>query len=186
MGLYLHLSIYFCVGGLQRGNCTLPYITLWHMVGWGTLLQTRRSQVQFPRVSLAFFIDIILPHYGPGVDSASSRSEYHEYFLGVKAAGAWGWQPCYLHVPIFLKSESLNLLEPSGPVKACNVIALPFILPYITLHVFSSLLQESDVWSNVCRNQHTKYITIGLKVMERKWLPRWVYQVVWRELSKYT
>jgi hypothetical protein len=32
-------------------------------------------------------------------------------------------------VPIVIKSGSLNLLEPSGPVKACNGIALPF---YIT------------------------------------------------------
>ena len=29
-----------------------------------------------------------LSHYGPGVDSASNRNEYKEYFLGVKAAGA--------------------------------------------------------------------------------------------------
>jgi len=29
-------------------------------------------------------------------------------------------------VPIVLKSGSLNLLEPSGPVQACNGIALPF------------------------------------------------------------
>jgi hypothetical protein len=28
------------------------------------------------------------PRYGPGVDSASNRNEYQEYFLGVKAAGA--------------------------------------------------------------------------------------------------
>jgi hypothetical protein len=28
------------------------------------------------------------PHYGPGVDSASNRNEYQEYFLGVKVAGA--------------------------------------------------------------------------------------------------
>jgi hypothetical protein len=28
-------------------------------------------------------------------------------------------------VPIVLKSGNLNLLEPSGPVKACNGIALP-------------------------------------------------------------
>jgi len=27
-------------------------------------------------------------HYGPGVDSASDRNEYMEYFLGVKMAGA--------------------------------------------------------------------------------------------------
>jgi hypothetical protein len=29
------------------------------------------------------------PYYGPGVDSVcSNRTEYQEYFLGVKAAGA--------------------------------------------------------------------------------------------------
>jgi len=27
-------------------------------------------------------------HYGPGVDSASNRNVYQEYFLRVKAAGA--------------------------------------------------------------------------------------------------
>jgi hypothetical protein len=27
-------------------------------------------------------------HYGPGIDSASNRNEYQEYFLGIKAAGA--------------------------------------------------------------------------------------------------
>jgi hypothetical protein len=27
-------------------------------------------------------------HCGPGVNSASNRNEYQEYFLGVKAAGA--------------------------------------------------------------------------------------------------
>ena len=61
-----------------------------------------------------------------GVDSASNRNEYQEYYLGVKAAGAYGWQPYHLHVPIVLKSGSLNLLQPSGPVQACNGIALPF------------------------------------------------------------
>jgi hypothetical protein len=42
-------------------------------------------------VSLEFFNDIIIPAalcYGPGVESASKRKEYQEYFLGVKAVGA--------------------------------------------------------------------------------------------------
>ena len=43
---------------------------------------------------------------------------------GVKAAGAYGWQPYYIHVPTVLKSGNLNLLEPSGPVQDCNGIAL--------------------------------------------------------------
>jgi hypothetical protein len=48
-------------------------------------------------VSLDFVIDIILP------------------------VALW---PCgHLPVPIVLKSGSLNLLETSGPVKACNGIA---------------------------------------------------------------
>jgi len=36
-----------------------------------------------------FFINIksFRSHFGPEVDSASNRNEYHEYFLGVKAAG---------------------------------------------------------------------------------------------------
>ena len=37
-----------------------------------------------------FFIDIksFRSHYVPGVDSASNRNKYQDYFLGVKAAGA--------------------------------------------------------------------------------------------------
>jgi len=49
-----------------------------------------RSLVRSQLVSLDFFIDVkfFRSHYGPGVDSASNRNEYQEYFLGVKAAGA--------------------------------------------------------------------------------------------------
>ena len=70
------------------------------------------------------------PHYGPEVDSASNRNEYQEYFLGIKAAGAQAWQPYHLHVPIVLKSGSLNLLETSKSVQACNGIALPLLVVY--------------------------------------------------------
>ena len=92
-------------------------------VGWGTALQTGRLRFWFPMVSMELLFEIILlVHYGPGVDSASNRNEYQEYILGVKAAGAFFWQPYHLHVPIVLKSGNLNLLEPSGPVRACNGI----------------------------------------------------------------
>jgi len=39
---------------------------------------------------IEFFIGIksFRSHYGPGIDSASNRNEYREYFLGVKTAGA--------------------------------------------------------------------------------------------------
>ena len=49
----------------------------------------RKVAGSIPAVS-GFFIDIksFRSHYGPGVDSASNRNEYQDYFLGVKAAGA--------------------------------------------------------------------------------------------------
>jgi len=48
------------------------------------------SLVRSQLVSVDFFIDIksFRSHYGPGVDSASNRNEYREYFLGLKTAGA--------------------------------------------------------------------------------------------------
>ena len=54
------------------------------------MLQIGRSLVRFQLVSMELFIDIksFRSHYGPGVDSASNRNEYQEYFLGLKAAGA--------------------------------------------------------------------------------------------------
>jgi hypothetical protein len=45
-------------------------------------------------------------------------------FLGGKDGRCVGWKTYHLHVPIFLKSGSLNLLEPSWPEQACNWIAL--------------------------------------------------------------
>ena len=65
------------------------------------------------------------PHCGP--DSASNRNEYQEYFLGSKDGWCVGLTTLPpLHVLIVLKSGSLNLLEPSGLVQACNMIALLF------------------------------------------------------------
>jgi hypothetical protein len=44
-------------------------------------------------------------------------------------------------VPIVLKSESLNLLEPSGPVKGCNGIALPVpLFIHVTVRNFPGYL----------------------------------------------
>jgi hypothetical protein len=51
-----------------------------------------------------------------------------------------------------LKSGSLNLLEPSGPVEACNGIALPFNREGITEHwkLFGSSREEATETSVEC------------------------------------
>ena len=56
----------------------------------GTVVKVLCYKSENQLMSLGFFIDIksFRSHYGPGVDSASNRNEYQEYFLRVKAAGA--------------------------------------------------------------------------------------------------
>ena len=97
-------------------------------LGWGTSLQTGRSRVRFPMVLLEFFIlhnpsgrTVVL-----GLTQPLTETSIRNISWRVKAAGAWGWQPYHLRVPIVFESGSLNLLEPSGPVKGCNGIALTF------------------------------------------------------------
>ena len=69
-------------------------------------------------------------NYGPGVNSSSKRNEYQEYFLGDKGGRCVGLTTYHLPVLSVLKSGSLNLLEPSGPVLACNGTALLLPLPF--------------------------------------------------------
>ena len=45
---------------------------------------------------------------------------------GVKAAGKLGTQPCHFHVPIVMKTGSLNIMEPSGPVIGLHRDCCPF------------------------------------------------------------
>ena len=63
---------------------------------------------------------------------------------GVKAAGTSGWQPYHLNVPIVLKSGILTLLDPSGPVQACNGVALR-LLPGALLGIGTTILDCSNV-----------------------------------------
>ena len=73
------------------------HINLVHSLVWGTAVAhwlrccatNRKVAGSIPAGVRGFFIDIksFRSHYGPGVDSASNRNVYQEYFLGVKAAG---------------------------------------------------------------------------------------------------
>ena len=92
--------------GMRKGcnpHTIQPSISKCIYYFWGTVvahwLRCRATNLKvagsIPAGVNGFFIDIksFRLHYGPGVDSASNRKDYREYFLGVKAAGASGWQP---------------------------------------------------------------------------------------------
>jgi len=71
-------------------------------------------------VSLDFSVTYSFqPYCGPGVDSAPSENEYQEHFLGGKGGQCEADDLTTLHVPNVVKSGGLNLLEPSGPHRAC-------------------------------------------------------------------
>jgi len=81
-------------------NVTAKYVIFMTglCINWGTAVTqwlrccatNRKVAGSIPAGVSGFFIDIksFRSHCGPGVDSASNRNEYQEYFLRVKTAGA--------------------------------------------------------------------------------------------------
>jgi len=79
------------------------------------------------------------PYHDPGVDSASSENEYQEHFLGEKRPVREADNLTIFMCLMSWKSGSLNLLEPSGPHRACYGTALPLPL-YLPVNIGVVLL----------------------------------------------
>jgi len=80
------------------------------------VLQIGRSLVRSQLVSLEFFNDIksFRSHYGPGVDSASNRNEYQEYFLVGKGGRCVRLTTLPPSCAAVTKSGNLNSWNPLG------------------------------------------------------------------------
>ena len=90
----------------------------------------RKIAGSIPASVSGFFIDIksIRSRYGPGVHLASNRNEYQEYFLGVKAAGAYGWQPYHHPVPLSWNLGTLTSWNPLGHSRSVMGLILHSIM----------------------------------------------------------
>jgi hypothetical protein len=108
---YLNLIILLgvCVIARYGIHITLCYVS--------TALQTGKSRVRFPIVSLDCFHWHNPSGHTMALGSTQPLTEmsYQEYFG--RCVGLTILPPS---LPIVLKSGSLNLMEPSGPVKACQ------------------------------------------------------------------
>jgi hypothetical protein len=80
---------------------------------------SRKVAVSIPDVATEIFHWLNPSGRTMALGSTQPRTEMSTRYIscGLRAAGAYGWQPYHLHVPIVLKSGSLSLLEPSGPVQ---------------------------------------------------------------------
>jgi len=121
----------------------------------------RKVAGSIPAGVSGFFIDTksFRSHYGPGVDLASNRNEYQEYFLGYgrPVRKADNLPPS---CAVVKKSGNLNFLESSGPVQACNGTDLP--LPFKT----NANLRKHSLNSTTTKHIHdiTKSSRVSIQV----------------------
>jgi len=100
---------------------------------------------------------------------------------GLNTAGVQGWQPYHFYVPIVLKSGSLNLLKPSGPVQACNWIS--FLLT--TYQMLWCLFRKLNLFNAAVRvsslQTHSGFPEVPHNIQSYSYFPIWIYyRTFWR------
>jgi hypothetical protein len=101
--------------------CVCVYIYIYIYI-WGYATSRKDADSIPDGVSkiLNLLIKSLGPHCGPGVDSASKRNDYQEYFLGGKSGRCVEFTN-HFHTPTEPETPGAQ-----GPVQACNETALPF------------------------------------------------------------
>ena len=81
--------------------------------------------------SSRFFIDLLVRHYGLGIDSASNRNECQGSSMELKATGASDWKSCHLYMPIILKFWEP---QPSGALGGISKPVQGQLYLYFQIH----------------------------------------------------
>jgi len=109
------------------------YSFLWSVNRWRTWMRHYATKKKVAGSNSDGFIGIFYwqffrPHYGPGVDSASNRNEYQEYFLGGRGGRCVGLTTLPLSC-----GYCLEIWEPqeSEVPRACTGIALPCFYSFL-------------------------------------------------------
>jgi hypothetical protein len=124
-----------------------------------------------------------------------NRNEYQEYFLGGKGGRCVGLTTYHLHVPTVLKSGSLNLLEPSGPVHACFICYLYYSSKPISIRHYAGGYSLSCLARNAASPIDTRQLActrcvkmdaehlLGLGYYAHMWF-KYTYQTQWEAVHK--
>jgi hypothetical protein len=96
-------------------------------------------------------IDIILPHYGLGFDTASNRNEYRDYFVGVKGSR------CIRLATSMCRLSEIWEPQPFGTLRACTGIVLPLFAgtcEHIKLNLYHQPCKLISSAITYARNTH--------------------------------
>jgi len=106
------------------------------------------------------------PHHGPVVDSAPSKNECQECFLGVTVTGAWGWRPYHLYVPNVMEiweTKPPGTLWPTpGLLRDCFTFTFTFAV------LAGSCFDEVSVFSFVLQTTSKVLCVLPLRHVDRK------------------
>ena len=111
-------------------------------------------------------------HYGLGVDSASNRNEYQEYFLRGKGGRCVRLTTLPLFCAVVMKSGKLKFLEPSGPLQACNGtdLTLPLLFLNFLLNILTNFVSIFSWFLVYCPSRFW-VLTLNFLVTSSLFLP---------------
>jgi hypothetical protein len=109
---------YFFTTRLFRGHAMAQLVEAPRYRLEGRGFDSRYWHCKFSFIFLVIGIfQSFLSHYGPGVDSASNRNEYHEYFLGGKGGRCVGLKTL---PPLCADSFEIWETQPPVALRACT------------------------------------------------------------------
>jgi len=154
------LGLHICKYDYRK--CLQNVVTIYHSTGTAVAQccsTNRKVAGSMPAGASGFFIDIksFRSHYGPGVDSASNRKEYQEYFLGGKGGRCVRLTTYHHPVPLSWNLGTLTSWNPlghSGPVTG---------LLYLFTSQHNVITQKNWILMNTAvriSDPETKFVTL--------------------------
>jgi hypothetical protein len=164
--IYTHTPIYTCevLIDLEISPIISKITQISAVAQWLRYCATnQKSLYRSQMVSIIHWHKSFWSHYGPGVDSASNRNEHQENFLGVNAAGAYGWQPYHHPVPLSRNLGTLTFWNPLGHPRPVTGLHYLFLLIYqisrISIQWEPSCFTQSDERTDILAWTHTHILT---------------------------